>query len=331
MISRGLLTCSAIAVALGALLGAAAPAQDEKPAATPPVAAIVNGEPIYVSEVNRLLQRASEAGVLNSGVPSRAVAGMLKQMIHRRLALQALKRQGGYVTDDEVNQALETVKSQAASQKLTLEQFATKQGVSVDTFRSESAWQIAWNHYVERHLTDEMESYFQAHQKEFDGTKVRASHILLRPDRASDSNDRLIDRAKQIREEITSGKLTFEQAAEKYSAGPSGKHGGDLGFIPRFGVMFDDFANAAFHTEIGDVSEPVVTPFGVHLIRVTQVTPGTKQWTEVIEQMRPPASVDLFDRLAQKEADAAKIEYTGTIPYFDPATGELVMPKTAIP
>lgn len=88
--------------------------------------------------------------------------------------------------------------------------------------------------------------------------EVRASHILVKTE----------DEAKSLLEEIRAGK-SFAQAAEEVSLCPSGQNGGDLGFFGR-GMMVKPFEDAAFAMEnIGEVSEPVQTQFGWHLIKLT--------------------------------------------------------------
>jgi peptidyl-prolyl cis-trans isomerase C len=89
-------------------------------------------------------------------------------------------------------------------------------------------------------------------------TEVRASHILVKTK----------EEALKIKQDIAQGKITFADAAKKYSACPSGKSGGDLGYFSR-GQMVKPFEDAAFSLKKGTVSEPVKTQFGYHLIVVT--------------------------------------------------------------
>lgn len=89
--------------------------------------------------------------------------------------------------------------------------------------------------------------------------EVRASHVLVKTE----------DEAKKLREDINAGKISFEDAARQISLCPSGHEGGDLGFFKR-GGMVKPFEDAAFAMkEIGEVSEPVETQFGWHLIQLT--------------------------------------------------------------
>lgn len=87
---------------------------------------------------------------------------------------------------------------------------------------------------------------------------VRASHILV------DSEDQ----AWAIKSRITEGE-NFETLAKEYSKCPSKEKGGDLGYFNR-GQMVPEFEYAAFSTPIGEVSDPVKTRFGWHLIKVTR-------------------------------------------------------------
>jgi parvulin-like peptidyl-prolyl isomerase len=87
--------------------------------------------------------------------------------------------------------------------------------------------------------------------------EVRASHILVDEE----------EKANSLKEEIDGG-ADFAKVAKKNSKCPSGESGGDLGFFSK-GVMVKEFEEAAFSLEVGQLSEPVKTQFGYHLILVT--------------------------------------------------------------
>lgn len=90
-------------------------------------------------------------------------------------------------------------------------------------------------------------------------SQVKAKHILVSSE----------EEAKKILEDITAGKVSFEEAAKKYSQCPSKENGGDLGFFSR-GMMVKPFEDAAFAMKKGEVSAPVKTDFGWHLIKVEE-------------------------------------------------------------
>lgn len=88
--------------------------------------------------------------------------------------------------------------------------------------------------------------------------EVRASHVLVKT-RAE---------AVKIKKEIEKGDITFEDAARQYSLCPSGQNGGDLGYFNRK-QMVQQFADTAFDLKIGEISDPVGTKFGWHIIKTT--------------------------------------------------------------
>ena len=90
-------------------------------------------------------------------------------------------------------------------------------------------------------------------------SQVKASHILVKTE----------EEAKKLYEEIKAGK-DFSEAAKEHSSCPSGRNGGDLGFFPK-GVMVKPFEDAAFSLPVGELSQPVQTQFGWHLILVTHI------------------------------------------------------------
>lgn len=89
-------------------------------------------------------------------------------------------------------------------------------------------------------------------------TKIRASHILL-------DNE---EHAKQVKLELERSDKSFAELAKEKSEGPSGDNGGDLGFFSR-GKMVPAFEKVAFELDEGEVSDPVETEFGWHIIKKT--------------------------------------------------------------
>ncbi len=129
-----------------------------------------------------------------------------------------------------------------------------------------------------------------------DETAVRARHILFPA--GADAE------ARRVRDEINAGQTAFGAAARQYSTDRSNKdRGGDLGWFGP-GRMVADFEAAAFAAPTGTVVGPVVTPFGLHLIRVED---RSSQEVELV-QIGRPVEADFARVLGEAEDFAAFIE-----------------------
>jgi len=308
-------------------LWAAAPAAAEPKSA---VVATVGEERIFAVEIDELLADTPSARDATGQQRQMLEAEALEQLINRRLVYAALAKQGFAPTDDQVDDLVADLKERLTTQQLSFEDFLQKHALTEPLVRRRLAWDAAWTLYLEQTLTDEaLEKYFGEHRRDFDGTELRVSHILWRIENGADraAVDAARAQAEKLREEIAAGKPTFATAAKKYSAGPSKRQGGDLGFIARHGQMAEAFAAAAFRLEKGEISPPVVSPFGVHLIECTDVKPGRETWQSRRRALAESWARDHFLQLAAKARKQAVVKYAGASPYFKPGTHELVAPQ----
>ncbi len=104
-------------------------------------------------------------------------------------------------------------------------------------------------------------------------------------------------------------------AAAKHSQSPTAATGGDLGFIRRGEPMPDTFSQAAFALAPGDLSPPIRSKFGVHLIRCIAITPGKRTWEDCRDELLPAVTAYLFHWTADRGRPNAKIEYTEAWPH----------------
>ena len=88
-------------------------------------------------------------------------------------------------------------------------------------------------------------------------TFVKASHILVKTE----------EEAKKLKQQIDNGE-DFAKLAKQVSLCPSGRNGGDLGYFTK-GQMVKEFENACFSMNVGEVTDPIKTQFGYHLIYLT--------------------------------------------------------------
>lgn len=112
---------------------------------------------------------------------------------------------------------------------------------------------------------EKLEKVYQDHQDAFyTDNMVRASHILIKG-----TDDEAYKKAVSLREEIKSAD-DFLKNAQKCSDCPSSCQSGDLGFFAK-GKMVKAFEDAAFSLAVNEISAPVKTQFGYHLIMVTDI------------------------------------------------------------
>jgi parvulin-like peptidyl-prolyl isomerase len=334
------LRCVATALLVTSLLPLSAADREVRAAAPQPaapaethsaiVAATVDGKPIFLEDVARGLQIALQGHGVKTTDRAKLEAEVLGQLIDQKLVEARLAQMGRHAQDADIDQAVAELETKLKPQNRSLADVLAEAGVSEAAMRRRLGWSSVWQKFLDSYLTDQrLEAYFRAHARDYDGSEIRVSHILLRPQESGGGRSpaALLRQAAALREQIMTGKIDFAAAAKEYSSGPSRRQGGDLGYIPRHGLMVENFARAAFALKKkDDVSDPVVTQFGVHLIRLTNVKPGRKKWTDVRRNLTQDLQRQLFQRLAQTQRGTAKIEITGATPYFKPGTQQLVLP-----
>lgn len=131
--------------------------------------------------------------------------------------------------------------------------------------------------------------------------QVRARHILLRTGERSPEEARA--ELEAVRERIAGGE-DFAAVAREVSEDPaSAQRGGDLGFFSR-GQMVPQFEEAAFDAAEGELVGPVETPFGLHLLQVTdRRAAGQQPFEEVRDQIRAELAEERTQGLAEQRAD----------------------------
>lgn len=140
-------------------------------------------------------------------------------------------------------------------------------------FRTELAGyraQLVQPYLVDREMDDRLAKEAYDRLKE----NVEVSHILFRvnPGMTDTEKDKVYQKAKSVLERIRKGE-DFGKLAKEYSEDPSVKrNGGYLGYIGGFMTVYP-FETAAYTTPVGSVSEPVLSQFGYHLIKVSDRRP----------------------------------------------------------
>jgi parvulin-like peptidyl-prolyl isomerase len=291
------------------------------------VVATVNDRPILLGEVDQTLLGAMQGRHVPESTLPLLRAKVLDELIDRKLVEAAAQQSGEEITPSEMAAEREKLVQRLKGRGQTLESLIQANGGNSKAIDAGLRTNAQMTKLIQSRMTAErMEEYFQKHHRRYDGSQARVSHLLIRSAEPlkADTMSRLAARAEEVRNRIKSGELTFAQATEKYSAGPSRFRGGDLGFLGPDTVGSEAFGKVALDLEPGDVSEPVLTEAGVHLVTCSEIRPGTKTFTEVAPAVQSDLAQQVLRELAAEAREKAKVEFTGAIAHFRPGTQELV-------
>lgn len=252
------------------------------------VIATVNDEKILRKDFDRRLNVFRR---MNQDVTSIIKMQVVNQLTKKVLLKQFIDEQDISVSNEEVQAELEKIKfflqNNPKNADKPLEEILETQGSSLSELEEEVSRALALSKYLENSVSDsDKRSYFDANKDAFNGARVKASHILI--DTRNMKTDAEREEAKKMIEvvkmEIDKG-ADFAEMAKKYSNCPSAEKGGDIGFFQRKGSIVEDFAKVAFAMEVGEVSEPVKTQFGYHIIKVTEKEEGKDVSYEDVSDM----------------------------------------------
>lgn len=149
---------------------------------------------------------------------------------------------------------------------------------------------------------DDIAIHYEDHLSEYQQPeKVKARHILFKldPKAPQDEVDKIRARAEEVLQKIKAPDATdFAEFAKEYSEGPSAEKGGDLGWFVRED-MVEDFSNVAFAMEKGQISDPVRTDYGFHIIKVEDKQPAK---TITLDEVRDKIHDTIASQRAGTEA-----------------------------
>ena len=241
------------------------------------LAATVNGLPIDSKALNAAMQGLAQENFRatldevpqESYVELKAMA--LERLIARELIFQAALAEG-FVADeaavkDESSRILRMMGNPADFWKRLAER-----GMDEASFLRMVRKDVTVDQMSARKLADvtepgekEIREFFSAYPDKLrDHERVRASHILIPLD--PDDPDKALERARELKVKVEQD--GFAEIAKRHSVCASAPGGGELGFIRREDVD-PTFADAAFSQIVDKLGEPVRTPYGYHLIKVT--------------------------------------------------------------
>lgn len=274
------------------------PEESAKPSASielPDPVATVNGEPISRADLEAAFERAvASAGASADDIPApQKLAGyrqILNDMVMEKLVEEESKDVS--VPDADVQAEVGKIKAQFPNEEAFKEQLS-KMGESPEQLSDTVRSMLKQRKWIEGKIAgqdavsdEDAKKYFEENKEEFDMPElVQARHILfLVPEDAPEEKiqekkaaaEKAIERAK-------AGEDFGELATELSEDEGTKSRGGELPPFPK-GRMVPAFEEAAFKQEVGEVGEPVRTPYGFHVIKVEDKQPAK---TLTFDEVKP--------------------------------------------
>jgi len=252
------------------------------------ILAVVDEDIILESEVLQYLQFNLGADMDLAALSDEQVADLkmriLEELIRQKVLLAKARADTVTIRDRDVDRELETriksLETQLGSEKKITEYY----GMSMTQIRREFRTLVREGMMIDQikrtHLGDirvrrsDVEAFWKVYQDSIPAIEeaVKLSHILLRDEVSDASRQATMARADSVREMILAGEVEFEAAARRLSDdAASAKKGGLLGTTNR-GDLVPEFEEVAYNLEEGEISFPVETKFGIHVIRLNSRT-----------------------------------------------------------
>jgi parvulin-like peptidyl-prolyl isomerase len=313
-----------IALFVAALAALAACGDDAGGGLTANAAAAVGGKKITVDEVDDALATFEKTGQYDqltsqqepSAVRRQFQQGYLSQIVRRYVLDKEAEERDLEVSSSEISDALDQIKADFPSEE-EFQKAVDQQGLTDDQLQG-----LVRDQIIEDKLrqeisadlqpdADELQSFYDKNAANYQET--RASHILVAKEGLAS------DLATQL-QNAKSGALDglFAKLAKKSSDDPgSAKKGGDLGFFAP-GDLVPEFQEAADKLDVGEVSGPVQSQFGFHIIRVTdrRVKPFEEVRDQIAQELSGAEQEQEFQKFIKQAYEDADVR-------VNPRYGEL--------
>lgn len=268
---------------------------------------MIFGEDIWESEVDggKIFKNVFKDEILNV-------------MVSQELVAQEAAKEGITVTDEEIATEVSSF-MEYIGKVPTYTEFLKENNIDEDFLKEHFRSNLIFEKYRNKIMNetefsdDELKAYYEAHLDDYKKSEIKASHILIstldemKEPLSEDETAKKEVEAKMILDKIRAGE-DFAALAKEYSDdSASAVNGGDLGYFEK-GVMVEEFEEAAFKLEIGEVSEPVKSSFGYHIIKIfdkrEEVSPFEDEKENILGTMR----YEIYNtKMAELENDS-KIE-----------------------
>jgi parvulin-like peptidyl-prolyl isomerase len=286
------------------------------------VAASVNGEPIYWSQVDAEMKRTAASFGVDPNSPEfekqrkDLEKAVIDQLIVSQIVLQEARKRNLVVPDKDIDEQIDTLRKRFPSAE-EFDSAMQRNGFTTASLRDAIRLSLTQRRLAEQvapvTVTDEeIRKQFDANRAQYDKPEQRRlSHILFA------IREKGMENVAQAKAKIVQARLAdgakFEDLAKQYSDDPgSAQRGGELGFVSR-GSLVKEFEDTAWSMAPGTTSGLVRTQYGLHIIRLHEIKAAEKgdfekAKAQIREQIAGERRGKAFEAWVEQQRKTAKVE-----------------------
>lgn len=264
------------------------------------IVATIDGEPITAFEVARYREQLGERPATDQQ--------LLDAIVTERLLEKEAAARGITATPEDVNAYIQEIKQRGNVDDTAFAAALAQQGLTVEQYRERVEKELVKTQLIAREIRgrvsvsdEDVERYYEAHKEGYrtgGGVTVRDIYLAIPPGADDAEIARVRAQAEELRGQATS-RRAFAKLAEEHSELPGAKDGGVLGSFKK-GEMADELDRVVFSLEPGEVSEPVQTAEGFHVLRVDEVVDAEyRPMADVEEEIREKLYAEALEKRYQ--------------------------------
>jgi peptidyl-prolyl cis-trans isomerase SurA len=265
------------------------------------IVASVDGDPITLYELNQYEEK-QRALMPSVRIPSQNDA--LQALITEKLLAKEIAAKGIRVRDEDIDRYVDHIKESNHLTDDQLKEALKQQGVDYAKYRDQIRQEIEKVQLLNREIRgkvnispEDVQRYYEAHKKDYERpARVKVRQIMLRldPNAPSEIAQAVTQRIEGLRAQILKGE-DFTKVAKQYSEDPAAADGGDLGEVEP-SKMLPEFEAVLTKMKEGEVSEPVRTNMGVHLLKLEKrIAVGYQAESELAAEIKEKLYSEALD------------------------------------
>jgi len=237
------------------------------------ILATVDGDPVTSYQLKKFTQDSIRGRQLGASLDAKS---LLDTYITDRLIQKEVSDKGIVVREEDVDRYIGAVMERNKINEEQLKAALEAQGMTLHAYRLQIREELERDQLINREIRgkvsvtpEEVQRYYEQHLSEYSTPeKIELAHIFFRlpEDAPKDQVAAVTAKADDVYRRIKKG-ADFAEMAKEYSEDSTGQSGGELGWFKK-GEMLESIEKAAAHLKVGEVSEPVRSKVGLHIIKV---------------------------------------------------------------